>query len=66
MVKNQITITGPNSLADPVGAARLQHEQADQDDQRQRHDQRLEPCIAVLRPSTALSTEIAGVSMPSP
>ena len=48
-------------------AARLDREQADQDADRDRDDVRLRsPAWTVVRPSTADSTEIAGVIMLSP
>ena len=60
-------MTGPNSSADPGRAARLDREQADEDADRDRDDERLpSPALTVVRPSTADSTEIAGVIIESP
>ena len=53
--------------ADPRGAARLDQEQADQDDDRDRHDERLAGrASTMVSPSTADRTEIAGVIIASP
>ena len=57
----------PEHQADPGRAARLDREQADEDADRDRHDERLRaPALTVVRPSTADSTEIAGVIIESP
>ena len=53
--------------ADPVCAVLLNHEQPDQDHDGDRHDVRAGTAASTTsRPSTAPSTEIAGVIMPSP
>ena len=52
--------------ADPRRAARLDREQADQDGDRDRHDKGAKPASTVVRPSTADSTEMAGVIIESP
>ena len=48
------------------GAARLHREQRDQDHDRQRHDVGSKAGVAIFRPSTAESTDSAGVMMASP
>ena len=55
------------NLTDARGAAALNGEQAEQDRDRDGHEVgSLNVPVASLRPSSALSTEMAGVMMPSP
>ena len=56
----------PEPAADAGRAEMLHGEQRHQHAERDRHDQRLRAGVATLRPSTALSTEMAGVSRQSP
>ena len=64
---NHITITGPEQLADAIRAVTLNREHADQDDDGDRARRRgRKSGVATLSPSTAPSTVIAGVIMPSP
>ena len=66
MAMNQTSMIGPKKAATSRRAARLHREQRDQDHHRQRHDIRSSAGVATLRPSTAESTEIAGVIIASP
>ena len=52
--------------ADPMCAVPLNREHADQDHDGDRHDVRSNSGVATLSPSTAPSTVIAGVIIPSP
>ena len=52
--------------SDPRRPARLHEEKADQDDDRDRDDERLEAELTTVSPSTADRTEIAGVIIASP
>ncbi len=56
----------PERPADPRGAARLHREQRDQDHHRDRQDVGVKAGVAMSSPSSADSTEIAGVIAPSP
>ena len=57
---------GTEDRPDAGGPAALEEEQRDEDRGRDRHDVRPRTGVATVSPSTALSTEIAGVMMPSP
>ena len=63
---NQRIITGPKKRPDSCGAAALHGEQPHDDHRGDRHDQIPEAGVDHLMPSTADSTEIAGVIMLSP
>ena len=67
IARNQTTITGPNIRPTAAGPEALGREQDDDDRRRDRHDQ-VRPATAAttFSPSTAESTEIAGVIMLSP
>ena len=56
----------PEQRADHLRAFLLKQKQSNQDDDRNGNDERLNAGVATSRPSTADSTEIAGVIMPSP
>ena len=56
----------PEDGADPAGPLLWNEEEPDEDDDGDRHDVRLEAGVATSSPSTAESTEIAGVMIPSP
>ena len=65
--RTRASITGPNSAPTPPVPRRCSANSADQDDDRERHDAAARSAgVATSSPSTALSTEIAGVIMPSP
>jgi hypothetical protein len=59
-------MTGPKRAPDGPRAEALDGEQGQQDDDAQRHDEVVEAGRGDPRPSTAESTEMAGVIMPSP
>ncbi len=63
---NHTTMTGPNILPIRSGAVALEDEQSDQDGEGERRMRCFRLSLSTPRPSTAESTEIAGVSMPSP
>ena len=65
MTTNQTTITGPNRRATLAVPSRWTR-RGDDDRRGDRDDQVLSDGAATLRPSTADSTEIAGVIMLSP
>ena len=66
MTVNHTTMTGPKSPADRRRALALEREEADQDGHGQEHEVASTPGTATSMPSTAESTEIAGVIIPSP
>ena len=67
MVMNHSTIIGAEELADLVGAAALDEEETEQEHARDWHHVLLERGRFARRgPSTAESTLMAGVIMPSP
>ncbi len=67
MTTNQTSMTGPNSLPDLRRAAALDQKQPDDNHNRDRDDVgERKSGVATFKPSTAPSTEMAGVMMPSP
>ena len=67
MATNHTSVIGPNNGGDLAGAARLHREQHDEDDDGDRHHEwHPNAGVTTFRPSTADSTEIAGVMMASP
>ena len=63
---NQASITGPNILPIEASAFPLHNEKPDQDDEGERHPAGASDGASTFRPSSALSTEMAGVMAPSP
>ena len=66
IVTNQTIMIGPKTRPIARRAFALDHEQADEDDDRGGTTNLSRLGAATVVPSTALSTEIAGVIMPSP
>ena len=66
MQMNQIAGDGPEDGSDPRRSPPLQGEQRQDDHESDGHHQVLGAGVATLSPSTALSTEMAGVMIPSP